>query len=334
MRRLLRLLFQMVVALLVAAVLVLGAFRGWALLRETHEPQAAAGDASLLVETEGGLSLRYREWGPVDGPVLLLVHGTSAWSETWRDIAAPLGEAGYRVIAPDLPPFGYSQRPSDGDYSRLAQAGLVRAFARALSLEDYVLAGHSFGGGATVEAAFAEQASLRGLVLLDVALGLDAETASPVISALLAIAPLRTALASASFANPLLIPWGLRDFVADDAVVTEERIALYARPLEAKGTSAAIGAWMASGLMGDQSRAATATRAGLGAIRLPTLVLWGREDTVTPLAQGEDIAATLPHAELVVLDGVNHIPHIEDPQAVVAAMLGFLARLPPAGLRR
>lgn len=327
MRRLLRVVGLTVLAVLLLAGLVLGGFGVTASMREIQEPEAAAGGASNWVGA-GGLSLHYSAWGPAGGPVLLLVHGTSAWSQTWRDIAVPLGEAGFRVVALDLPPFGYSHRPADGDYSRVAQAGIVRAFARALSLENYVLVGHSFGGGATVEAALAEQPSLRGLILLDVALGLDGGGPVLPVGALLGIPGVAGAVASATFANPLLIPYGLRSFVADDSIVTEQRIELYARPLTVKGTSEAIGEWMVTGLMGDQSDSLTGTRGGLGEIRLPTLLIWGREDTVTPLYQGEDIAMTLPDAELVVLDGVNHIPHIEKPQAVVEAMLTFLAALP------
>lgn len=326
MRRLPRVLGFAVLALLLLVVAILGGFRVAASMREIEEPEIAVGGTANWV-TADGLSLHFSEWGPADGPALLLVHGTSAWSRTWRDIAAPLGEAGFHVVALDLPPFGYSHRPADGDYSRVAQAGIVRAFARALSLDDYVLVGHSFGGGATVEAALAEQPSLRGLVLLDVALGLDGPP-SAFLSQPLAMPGVATALASATFANPLLVPYGLRSFVADDAVVTDERVALYAAPLVVRDTSAAIGAWMATGLMGDQSGSLTGTRAGLGEIRLPTLVIWGREDTVTPLHQGEDIAMTLPNADLVMLDGVNHIPHIEKPQAVVDEMLSFLQHLP------
>jgi pimeloyl-ACP methyl ester carboxylesterase len=327
MRGLLRILGLTVPAVLLLAALVLGGFRVAASMRETQEPETAVGGTSNWV-TAGGLSLHFSEWGPADGPALLLVHGTSAWSQTWRDIAGPLGEAGFRVVALDLPPFGYSHRPADGDYSRVAQAGIVRTFARALSLEDYVLVGHSFGGGATVEAALAEQPSLRGLVLLDVALGLDGGGLVLPVAPLLAIPGVAGAVASATFANPLLIPYGLRSFVADDAIVTGERVELYTRPLAVKDSSTAIGAWMATGLMGDQSGSLTGTRAGLGEIRLPTLLIWGREDTATPLHQGEDIAMTLPNADLVVLDGVSHIPHIEKPQAVVEAMLRFLERLP------
>ena len=302
-------------------------FRVAAMMRETAEPTALSSDGSRLVMADG-LSMHYRQWGPDDGMPVVLIHGTLAWAETWRDIAGPLGDAGFRVIAPDIPPFGLSQRPQDADYSRTAQAHIINAFMDAMALERPVLVGHSFGGGATVEAAAMRGDNIRGLVLLDAALGLSApDKGPPWFSPLFAFEPVRTAFASTTFANPLFIPSGLRAFVADDTIVTDERVAIYRRPLAAKGTSAAIGAWLQTGLYGAHDGARTTSRQGMSEIAIPSLVIWGREDTVTPLEQGIEIADLLPNARLAVLEDVNHIPHVEAPQAVLQEMLPFLTAL-------
>jgi pimeloyl-ACP methyl ester carboxylesterase len=320
----------LVLALLV--VVALAIFRGLALLRETAAPQQAAGERARFVEVNG-LAIHYRQWGPAEGPPLVLIHGTLAWAETWRDIARPLGETGWRVIAPDLPPFGYSPRPADGDYSRTAQSKLILSFADALSLDRFALAGHSFGGGATVEAAMAAPERVSALILLDVALGLDAPPPSGALRSLLAVGPLRNTLSAATFANPWLTGYGLRNFIADDALATAERVALYQQPLSVRGTSPAIGDWLRTGLFGDHAGARSGDKANYRDLAIPTLVIWGREDTVTPLPQGEEIAALLPDATLVVLDRVNHIPHLEQPESVAREMLGFLMRTgePEAG---
>lgn len=307
------------------SVVALAAFRGLAFLRETTDPREAAGEGARFVEVDG-FALHYRQWGPDDGMPLLVIHGTLAWAETWRDIAEPLGVAGYRVLAPDLPPFGYSQRPADGDYSRQAQARLILGFADAMRLDRFALAGHSFGGGATVEAAMAAPQRVSALVFLDVALGLDGAPGGSVLPRLLSIAPLRNAVSAATFANPGLTGMGLRSFIADDAPATPERIALYQRPLSMRDTTPAIGDWLITGLFGENGGARSRDKSNYRNLAIPTLVIWGREDTVTPLAQGEDIAALLPDATLVVLDRVNHIPHLEQPQAVTREMLAFLMR--------
>lgn len=59
-------------------------------------------------------------------------------------------------------------------------------------------------------------------------------------------------------------------------------------------------------------------------LTMPTLLLWGKRDTLTPLSQGEHLQQILPNAELVVLPEVGHIPHIEDTEAFTVALLRFL----------
>lgn len=308
-------------------VMTLGGFRAAAMLRETIPPGTQAPAPGRFVKV-GDLTLHYREWGPAGGRPVLLIHGTMAWAGTWYDLAERLAARGYRVIAPDLPPFGYSQRPRPADYSRAAQSKRILGFADALGLENIVLTGHSFGGGATMEAAFTAPGRIDGLVLLDVALGLANPGARPPAEALLSLKPLRDMIVSATFTNPMMIGKGLRDFIHDDAVVTDDRIAIYARPLRLDGTTQAVGQWFMTGLYGDERASRAADRDAYRRFDRPTLIVWGREDTVTPLAQGEEIHALLPNSRLEVLPAVNHIPHVENPDAVAAAMLGFIEDLP------
>lgn len=62
----------------------------------------------------------------------------------------------------------------------------------------------------------------------------------------------------------------------------------------------------------------------VAAIRTPTLVVWGEHDSLFPLATGERLADTLPDAELRVLRGVGHVPHVESPGRLAAAFLDFV----------
>ena len=68
------------------------------------------------------LDVFIQQVGPANGVPVLFIHGLGAWSETWRPTMETLAEAGYRCIAVDLPPFGYSRRPANRDYSTVAQA--------------------------------------------------------------------------------------------------------------------------------------------------------------------------------------------------------------------
>lgn len=330
MRRLIRIVGWLALTLVALIVVVLVGFRGAAALRENLSPEEAA-PAGALFATVDGLKIHYQVWGPQDGPPLLLFHGTASWAETYRDIAAPLGEQGFRVIAPDMPPFGYSQRPADQDYSRAAHAKRVLGFADALGLRHFSVGVHSYGGGGVIEAAFEAPDRIDALILLDVALGLG-RTEAPTMpfAALLNLRWPRELLTASTFTNPLMVGPGLRSFIENDDVVTAERIAIYARPLNVEGTTDAVGHWLFSGLFNDERKSLAANPANYRTFTPPVLVVWGRDDTTTPLAQGEEIAALFPHAELAVLDGVNHIPQVERPHDVVRLIANFLKRIAPA----
>lgn len=324
-------------------LVVVGAALAWysltAFLRETIEP-GRQGRPGTYVEA-AGLDMHYKSWGLPTGTPILLIHGTLAWSDTWYEIAQRLAKRGFHVIAPDLPPFGFSERPRDGDYSRKAQAGRILAFADALGLKTFVLAGHSFGGGATLEAAFAAPERIEGLLLLDAALGLDNPGGSSMTARLFDAPVLGRALTASTFTNPLMTGKGLRDFIFDDRIVDARRVALYQQPFVLKNTSSNVAKWLAGALFADESRSLAANRGNYAKFDRPVVLIWGRQDSVTPLTQGENIRSLLPRATLVVLDHVNHIPHVEKPDDVadiIAEFAGSLGGrqtpLPQALLRR
>ncbi len=325
--RIARILAGIAGAVIGIALLLFAGFYAASIWRESLPP-GRDGQPGEYLQADG-LDLHYREWGPKTGQAILLIPGAMAWSETWAPIAERLGNDGLRVIAPDLPPFGYSERPSSGDYSRNAQARRILAFADAAGLKQFVLLGHSFGGGATMETALIAPDRTSGLVLLDVALGLGRPPSKPPLAPLFSAPGLREAIMAATFTNPLMIGKGLRDFVADDdAVATPERIAVYSRPLDVKGTSHAIADWFVTGLFGNEENSRAFKTENYRGFEKPALLIWGKEDSVTPLAQGEEIASLLPKAQFSVLDGVNHIPQIEAPEKTASLIAAFMTSLP------
>ena len=144
---------------------------------------------------------------------------------------------------------------------------------------------------------------------------------------LLSVDAVRKAVVASTFTNPYLFSTGLRLAIDDPAAITAERVARYAEPLGVAGTTRAIARWMISGLYGDERKSRAYDLAAYKAFDKPVLVIWGREDTITPLAQGEAIAAAFPSADLQVIDRVNHIPHIEKPDEVVRRVAAFLKRV-------
>lgn len=109
-----------------------------------------ASDASRVhyrtVKVEG-VSIFYREAGPADAPVVLLLHGFPTSSHMFRDLIPRLAGS-YRIIAPDYPGFGYSDAPSiaDFDYTFDHLAGIMDGFTQAVGARRYALYAQDFGG--------------------------------------------------------------------------------------------------------------------------------------------------------------------------------------------
>jgi pimeloyl-ACP methyl ester carboxylesterase len=279
--------------------------------------------------TAAGVGIYVQQAGPPDGVPVLLVHGVGAWSETWRPTIDALAGAGYRVIAIDLPPFGYSFRPPTGDYSTVAQAQRILGVLDALKIDRAVLVGHSFGARATVEAAMRAPGRVRALVLVCAALGLqDSPDTRPGLfeRVMLDTPAVRNAVVVATTAtNPLLTGLFLRAFTARHDAITSARIELYQRPLKIVGTTQAVGQWMQQVVLADDDPASHQVRQ-YRRLTMATLVIWGERDTITPLSQGLHLASQFVNGALVTLPGIGHIPQLEAADLFNAQLLPNLAQ--------
>jgi pimeloyl-ACP methyl ester carboxylesterase len=257
-----------------------------------------------------------QEFGPVQGKPVVMVHGTGAWSGTWGSNVSALVEAGFRVIAIDLPPFGYSERVQRLDYSRHSQAKRVLAVIDSLDVDSVTLLGHSFGGGPAAEAAMIDSKHIAHLVLIDAAIGLKSEVIQNCEPATVPInifdwRPLRTALLSALATNPLLSEFWLRQFVARKEVVTPERTAIYQAPFNTREFTASLGDWAWQFAAGCEESKST-KHSEFKNLRVPVSLVWGDQDTITPIDQGQRLHKLIERSRLTVLNGVGHIPQIED----------------------
>lgn len=328
LRRVMRRSLLALLGLLAVALLVPASCRVSAIVRESeHAADLAPAEGHYVTAavTTEALSMFVEELGPREGRPLVLIPGTMAFSGTFRPLMERVAAEGYRVIAVDLPPFGFSERPLDRDYGRRAQAERLGALLDALDVHDVVLLGHSFGAGATVETAMLRSDRVSGLVLLAGALGLDElEAGGAHLPSALRYPWLRNALVATTTTNPLTTGAVLRSMMANDDVVTDERIAVYQQPFRVEGLTPSVGDWLVSGLFADERGADSADLSAYRSYGAPVLLVWGRSDEITPVAQGRALAALLPTAQLVELDGVGHIPHVEALDAVSEALLSWL----------
>ena len=316
-----------ILGLLLAAILF---FTIQASLRESKTRQEAAPSTGRFVQA-GDVELFIQEMGPADGQSILFIHGTAAWSGLWRETMTPLAEAGYRCIAIDIPPFGYSERPLAPSFDNASQAKRIVALMDSLGIEHTILFGHSFGGGATMETALMIPDRIDALILLDVGgLNLNVpplpENQNPsAVELFLGTPSVRNPVLAATGTNPLFTKTLISAMVLDSDDVTDEKIEILQEPLVLEGATNTLGDWLQS-VLGPQSPSLTTDPANYAVLDMPALILWGDSDTIIPLQEGEYLQGLLSNSELVVLRDVNHIPHLEDLDVVIENVLRFLGK--------
>lgn len=328
MRRVALALLYAVAALLLVSAASLSFFLWQADQRERHRALDVAPSTGRYVKA-ADVNVFIQELGPASGPVVLLVHGTGAWSETWRSSIEVLAAAGFRAVALDLPPFGYSERPSRPSYTKSDQARRIVGVLDALNAPRVILVGHSFGGGPTVEAALVAPERVAALVLVDAALSIaadDTSPPSPLLRGLLNITPLRDGVVATFLTNPRFTRRLLQAFIADPIHATDERVRVYQAPLSVRGTTAAISEWLPE-LIAPQASARSELPASYRSLAIPLVAIWGDLDTITPLAQGQRVVALVPHARLEIIPGAGHIPQIESAKTFNRVLVESLERL-------
>ncbi len=300
----------------------LGALLGLALLLasvpdvpvEALLPSYANG-ASKFLELQG-VRVHYRDEG--HGPPLVLLHGTGASLHTWDAWTAALSPT-HRVLRMDLPGFGLTGPNRTGDYSVKGYVAFVESFREALGLGRFALAGNSLGGQIAWNYAVAYPQQLTELILVDPA---GFKIARPALVFRLARVPLLSTLLSVLDPGPM-VRKSLRDAYGDASKVTPELLERYRRLALREGNRAAF---IARARQPEPDRTADLSR-----ISTPTLVLWGAEDRLIPVADAERFASAIPGAQLRIYPGVGHVPMEEIGARSAADVEAFLAaaRAPP-----
>jgi pimeloyl-ACP methyl ester carboxylesterase len=270
--------------------------------------------------TAGGVRARVVQEG--EGEPVLLVHGVAAWAENWSLTMPAAAAAGYRAVAVDLPGFGQSERapkPKYFDPPEPYYVRFVRDVMDVLELERPHVVGHSMGGAVATAAASTMPERFASLTL--VAPG----AFGTVVPLSLRLSSFRVATLFARLAPTALVRSSLQSCFADPAAVPawlHEQALRYARA----GGAVEFTRVMHYGvsLRGLRARLRDPWEEKVRALRLPTLVVWGRQDAIVPLAQLEEVRARLPHAKVVVLDRAGHLVQIERAQQFNGALLAFL----------
>jgi pimeloyl-ACP methyl ester carboxylesterase len=312
---------KILLALVLLVLVVIASFRLAAAMRETATRDELAPADGRLIETGSG-RVFLQEKGPAAGVPIVLVHGTAAWSELWRDTIDALAAAGFHVIALDMPPFGFSDRP--GDYTRSRQAARVSDVLTKLQAPSAIIVGHSFGAGSAIEFAMQYPARSRALVLVDAALGLT----SPPSDTPVFLRPswVREVLVSLTVTNPLATKKLLQSLIEKKDRALPQYIEILQRPTRLRDSTPDIANWLYY-FAGSDVAAQSADSAAYTRLKIPVAIVWGEKDSVTPMDQAKDLQRRLPQATLTVLPGLGHIPQIEDPDAFNTTLLKAIGNL-------
>ncbi|MDB4941796.1 MAG: Beta-ketoadipate enol-lactone hydrolase [Labilithrix sp.] len=244
-----------------------------------------------------------------DAPAIVLLHGLLFDGGSWRGQVEPLARLG-RVIVLDGPGHGRSEAPPRFVLEDHADA-LTDAF-RELGITSVVLVGLSWGGMTAMRVALQHASFVRGLALLDT----SAEPQS--LSERLQFQIM------SSFHRRFGLPYAL--FLREIAPRMFSEATCRTRPGLLEATYQRTAGFDRDGL-GRASHAVvhrTNILGRLGAIRVPTLVMWGSEDRTTSPARNERIANAIPGAERVVLDGLGHLTTLEAPERVNEHLVPFV----------
>jgi pimeloyl-ACP methyl ester carboxylesterase len=299
-----------------AAVLILAAVGLAVLVARGEAPPAPPGTwwkragVEPRYEDVDGLRVRYVRRGR--GPALVLLHGLASSIYTWADVIPPLADD-HDVVALDLPGFGGSDIPSD--LSPPVYPATVLGLMDRLGISRATLVGNSLGAGVGVVLAARHPERVRRLVLIDAAaFNLD-PSRRPLMLRALGWAPMGAALESLPVKRRLTTI-ALRQVFYDRSLVTREKVEEYLAPLARPGAVAAM-----------RSLLARPSGFGLPAlvseVRVPTLIVWGRNDRWIPLADADRFAGVIPGSRKVVLESCGHMPQEERPAEVVHLLQEF-----------
>ena len=256
--------------------------------------------------------IAYRAWGKVGSPVILL-GGAAEPTWVWHDVGPLLAHAGHRVLAVDLPPFGYSQR--QGPYTMAHWLQLLQAFERRMHIERPLLVGHSLGAGVAAAAGLAHPRKTAGVVLLDgdaLAFGGNHGWLADLL-----VYPYYPALYRIVTGSDWIVGRVLRNaWGPDPPHSSHATLVQFERPFRVQGTEAAMRQLFAGGIPG-------LTLNRLARLRVPRAVIWGADDTVDSLASGRTTAAAL-HTHLQTIPQAGHLSMLAQPQATANLILRFI----------
>jgi haloalkane dehalogenase len=258
-----------------------------------------------------GLRLAHLDEG--EGPAVLFMHGEPTWSFLWRKVIAPVRDAGFRCIAPDLPGFGRSDKPMSVDwYSYDRHVEAIAPLIEQLDLQGATMVVHDWGGPIGLRLAVEHAARFDRLVILDTGLFTGHQRMTDAW------------LAFRDFvARTEDLPVGMLVRGACKQDPGDEVIAAYEAPFPNAESKAGARAFPLLIPQTPQAPGAAEGQRVLDALKgdtRPTLMLWADSDPVLPLSVGEHFAEAIGRESPRVIQNASHFLQ-EDAGAQIGGLI-------------
>jgi pimeloyl-ACP methyl ester carboxylesterase len=305
---------RIAVTILIVATVILVAAAMWLY---TPDKSGAALQAKYSAEPAeyldvAGIRLHVRQSGPMGAPAVILLHGFGSSLQTWDAWADRLA-TDHRVIRFDLPGFALSGPDPTGDYSDQRSMAVLAALMDRLGIARASLVGNSLGGKIAWMFAATHPERVDRLVLISpdgfASPGFDYDK-PPAVPLMVRLLP---------YVLPrFLLRMSLAPAYADPGKLTDDTVTRYRDLMLAPGVRSAMIERMSQVRLQDPAPL-------LRRIQAPTLLLWGEQDAMIPFSNAADYLRDIPHARLVALPGLGHVPFEEAPGESLAPVLRFLA---------
>jgi pimeloyl-ACP methyl ester carboxylesterase len=256
-----------------------------------------------------GQKIYYLEAGAASNPAVILLHGLGGDMSQWA-ATVPALAGKYHVYVPDQVGFGKSDKPIT-NYRVAMLVEFLDVFCRKLGVQKATLVGNSLGGWTAAAFAVAHPEKVDKLVLVDAAGYTPKRWGGPEMT--------REVLAG-------LNPSTTEDFkrllglvLYNKAILNDQFIETALANKLKRGDGYTINSFIESILRGEDF-----LDGKVKTVKAPTLVIWGKEDGLTPLGIGKAFVEDIPGAQLVVIDNCGHVPQMEKAAEFNSALLKFL----------
>ena len=223
-----------------------------------------------------GIKINYRIIG--EGKPFLILHGWGSCSDKWQRVGDLLAQKGLKVIIPDLPGFGQSEKPKNAwdidDY-----CDFVGEFVRALGLEKFSLLGHSFGGALAVKFSLKFPEKIDKLFLVGAAVVRKKTFKNKLLKFISRFFKIKN-----SFFRKLF--YRKSDYLSIEGVMRDTYLKIIAEDL--------------SGVLSQ--------------VQVPTVIIWGEKDDITSLSDAHKINSKIQNSKLEIIPGAGHNLHLEAPE--------------------